>query len=157
MSKEIRLVSSLSVLKFDSNNVPLIQKTYSFSFQNDMAGNRGPYPGTLVVPTTGILVYFAQLVVPTWCWLTNQGLASGVAHTDEYVEIGVFDPQATPAPGVFYPLLEIAPGEQYPVKLTRNLQEQYAGSGTGTTTPENYMYLKASRSSQVVNVEAFEK
>ena len=158
MANEITLSTSLSIFKADSNGVVLLRKNYSTSFQNDMSGNQGPYPGSLTVPTTGKLVYLtAEIVTAGWCWFANQGRADGAAHTDEYIEIGVFDPQVTPAPGVFHPLLELSPGEGFPVKLSRNLQEQYAGSGSGTTTPENYLYLKAYRASQIVNVEAFSK
>lgn len=157
MANEITLATSLSIMKVDGNGNVLLRKNYSTSFQNNMSGNQGPYPGSLTVSTSGKLVYLtAEIVTAGWCWLANQGRADGANHTDEYVEIGIFDPQST-APGVFYPLLELSPGEGFPVKLSRNLQEQYAGSGTGTTTPENYLYLKAYRASQIVNIEAFSK
>jgi hypothetical protein len=58
---------------------------------------------------------------------------------------------------VFYPLIELLPGESYVFRLSRNIQEQYAGTGTGTTAPDNRLRIKANGASCVVLVEAFEK
>lgn len=116
-------------------------------FTEVLAGyqGRGPSPGMLIVPTTGRDVYFTELTQPGWCYIQN-------LDSTNYVQVGIYDPQT----GVYYPLLEFPPGIGYPVKLTRNLQEQYAGSGTGTTGPENYLRIKANRASCRVIVDAFE-
>jgi hypothetical protein len=52
---------------------------------------------------------------------------------------------------------EVLPGESYVIRLSRNLLEQYAGSGTGTTGPENTFRLKANEAAVAALVEAFER
>ena len=69
----------------------------------------------------------------------------------------VVNPMLRNNPNVFYPLGEIHPGESWPIRLSRNLMEQYAGSGTGTTGPENKLRFKANGGTVKVLVEVFEK
>lgn len=116
------------------------------SYTIDMSGAKGPTPGAIAVPTSGVDVYLSQLTTPGICVFTN-------LDATNFVEVGIKDPQTN----VFYPLMEIGPGESYPIKLTRNLGEQYSGSGTGTTSPENYLRLKANTAACNVQVEAFER
>lgn len=116
------------------------------SFYVDMTGAKGPTPGAIAVPTDGVDVYFDQLTTPGLCLITN-------LDDTNYVEVGIYDPQTD----VFYPLMEVGPGESWPMILSRNLGEQYAGSGTGTTTPENYLRLKANVAACDVQVETFER
>lgn len=156
MADEISVQCSMFVRDTDTNGVLLLDERFLRNFRVSLAGVGGPSPGDLIVPTTGKLIYFDQLTTPGMCWVQNNGLASGGTFTDEYVELGIFDPQSTPAPGVFYPMLRIKPGQGFVLPLSPNLGEQYAGSGTGTTTSENYLYAKAFRSAQRLYIGAFE-
>lgn len=143
MAGEIRVQASLQVIK-DSIRY-LGQPT---AYTDDMAGSKGPVIGAVTVPTTGKLIYFTELTTPGYARFSNQDPEDG-----NYVEVGVYDPQT----GVFYPFLELLPGKPQVVFLTRNFGEQYAGSGTGTTGPENYLRLKANGASVNVLIEIFER
>lgn len=112
----------------------------------DVSVLRGPTPGQLVVPTTGRLVYFNELTEPGLCEIAN-------LDEENYVEVGVYDTIT----GRFTPLLEVGPGECWPLKLSRNLKEQYTGSGTGTTGAVSYLMIKANGASCDVYIGAFEQ
>lgn len=125
----------------------MVYQSQPTNFIADMDGDpAGPTPGGLVIPTTGRLIYFTELTTPGICWMMN-------LDPTNYVEVGVFDPQTN----VFYPMTEILPGECWAMRLSRNFGEEYSGSGTGTTTPENYLRLKANGAACEVRIEAFEK
>lgn len=146
MANEATVNSSLQVRKVSGSTVLLDYQSRPSAFKATVNGTKGPYPGSLSVPTTGKLVYFDQLTTPGLCRLMN-------CDATNYVEYGIYDPQS----GLFYPIGEMLPGETYVLRFSRNLQEQYSGSGTGTATPENYFYMKANKATCVVLVEAFEK
>jgi hypothetical protein len=118
------------------------------SFSADVTGTLGPTPGAVLVTTAGRDIYFTELTTPGFCVIANLEPAGG-----NYFEYGIKDPQTN----VYYPLGEVLPGESYVIRLSRNLQEQYAGSGTGTTGPENYLRLKANAGTVRAFVGAFEK
>ena len=143
MANEIRIGASLTITA-DS------QRQYQSrpgAFVDDLLGSfKGPTPGVLVVTTAGRDVYFTELTTPGLCFLHN-------LSEDYTVEVGVFDTIT----GRFHPLCELPPGVGYPICLSRNLQEQYTGSGTGTTAAESYLRLKAVGGTCDVSVEAFEK
>lgn len=105
----------------------------------------GPFPGTLSIPTAGRDIYFTEFE-PGWCFLHN-------LDDTNFVEVGIFDTITSR----FHPLLELPPGKGFPVKLSRNLSEQYTGSGTGTTAPESYLRLKADTAACFVQIEAFKR
>ena len=118
----------------------------STAFKVDVTGAKGPVPGSIAVSVWGTNVDFGELTTPTLCRLTNQDATN-------FVEYGVWDPEG----GTFYPLGEIGPGESYPLKLSRNLQEEYA-TGTSTTGEDtNRLRLKADTAACNVLIEAFEK
>lgn len=139
MSNEARVRGSLTIRK---NNIDYTSKPTSFLA--DVAVAIGPTPGAIAVSTAGVDVDLSQLTTPGLAVLHNLG-------TSGYVEVGVWD-------GVsYYPLLELLPGEVYPVRLSRNLGQEY-GTGTGTTgLAVNTLRLKANGAACVVVVEAFNK
>ena len=112
-----------------------------------MSGQKGPTPGAVTALTTGTIVNLGELVVPGFV-----RLASLDDDTDNYVEWGIYDPQTN----VFYPLGELGAGEVCVFKFSRNLLEEYIGTGTGTTGPTNQFMVKAAAASADVLVEAFE-
>lgn len=141
MADEITIRMSLHIKKGN-----LEFQNYPTAFTTDMTTGKGPSPGAVRVPTSGVDIYFTELTTPSWVWLHN-------LDTTNYVEWGIKDPQSV----LFYPVGELEPGESALFKFSRNLQEQYSGSGTGTTTPENYFRLKANVAACNVIVAAFEK
>jgi hypothetical protein len=141
MANEVQIRNSLRIkignIEYQSNPT---------AFNADMFGENGPSPGSMNIPTDGRDIYFEELVTPGWCFMQN-------LDDDNYVEYGIKDPQT----GVFYPLGELGPAETTVFQFSRNLQEQYTGSGTGTTGPENYFHIKANVAACKVLIQAFEK
>jgi hypothetical protein len=143
MSNEIRVTASLSV-----NKGNLRYQNQGNAFLADMAGNRGQVPGGLTVPAGGRYVSFDDLTSPGWCLITNVE----TADSDAYVEWGLYDPSADQ----FWPVGELLPGESCVLRLSRNLLEQYEGTGTGTTAPVMHFFMKAPAGDCNVVVNAFE-
>lgn len=140
MADEIQVLSGLVIRKGNLNYQSLPN-----TFTADLTGSIGPTPGAIVVDTLGVDVSFAQLTTPGVCRIMN-------IDDTNYVEWGVYDPETD----VFYPVGELLPGESYVFRLTRNFGEEYAGTGTGTTSPTNRFRVKANTAQCVVVVEAFE-
>ena len=141
MANEITVHSS-----FDINNGSLQFRGLPSSFTASMVGKKGPTPGAITVLTTGTDVDLSQLTTPGMCQLTN-------LDTINVIEYGIWDPETTK----YYPLGELLPGESYGIRLSRNLQWEYAGVGTGTTGPEtNKLRLRSSNTTCNAVVSAFE-
>lgn len=143
MADEATIRCSLHVVKGS-----LVYQSNPTGFRADVNGAKGPTPGAIAVPLTGVAVSFSELTTPGLCRLMNLEAAGG-----NYFEFGIRDPGLN----VFYPLGEVLPGESYVLRLTRNLLEEYSGTGTGTTTPGNQFWLKANGAALTALVEAFEK
>jgi hypothetical protein len=91
-------------------------------FYANMAGYKGPTPGSITVTTAGTTVNLSQLTTPGGiCILWNTDPVN-------YVEYGIIDPAF---PGKWDPFLEILPGESYQHRLSRRLGSQES-TGTGT-------------------------
>jgi hypothetical protein len=114
------------------------------TFRADVTGSKGPTPGSTLIATSGTDVDFTQLTTPGLVRLTN-------LSADNYVEYGVREP----ATGAFYPLGEILPGESYVLRFSRNLREEWVG--TGTSAPTNYFHLRANTAAVDVDIAAFER
>lgn len=141
MADEITIRVSLRVV-----NGTLYHQSNPTAFTANMAGTGGPSPGTIVATTAGTDVYFTGLTEPGWCSFQNY-------DPTNYVQIGIYEPTGA----VFYPMLELLPGEIVIVRLTRNLFEQYSGSGTGTSPQENKLRVKADVASCKVQVNGFDR
>lgn len=144
MSNEAQVRISLSVRKGSINHRPPARV-----FNVTVTGSKGPTPAAIAVPLGGVAVDLSQLVTPGLCQITNLDPAG----TDNYVEIGI----RFPASSLFFPMLELAPGESYVLKLSRNLLEDYASPGTGTSGEVNQLWILPFRAAAVVLVEAFER
>ena len=142
MSQEGLVQSRLSIRVGELSYV----SPYAKVMRIDVSTLRGPTPGQVVVPTTGRLIYFSELTEPGLCEIAN-------LDDTNYVEVGIYDTIT----GRFTPLLEVGPQECWPLKLSRNLREQYTGSGTGTTGAESYLMIKANGASCDVFVGAFDR
>lgn len=141
MSNEARITASLQIVKS-----PITYLSQPTSFTADVTGLKGPTPGAFTATTGGTDCNLSELVTPGFCRIQN-------LDDENYVEYGIYDPQTV----VFYPLGEVGPGETYVLKFSRNLFEEYAGAGTGTTAPTNTFRFKANTASVNMLVEAFEK
>lgn len=124
----------------------LFYQSQPTAFEADVAGSKGPSPGAITVSVFGTNIDLSQLVTPALCRVMN-------LDPTNYVEYGIRDP----ATGVFYPLGEILPGETYILRLSRNIQEDYYNTGTGTTASINFFHFKANKAPCVVVIEAFER
>lgn len=152
MANEITVQFVAQLRKSEGSN-ELLGRPYQASFQIDMTGKKGPTPGALSVPAGGVAVSLAQLTTPGFCWVEHQGRLSGTADDGDTLMVGIRDPGTN----VFYPMLELQPGWRWPLYLSRNILEEFAGTGTGTTAPGNELYLKpGSGNTLVASVEAFE-
>lgn len=143
MAQEARIVSSLYIRKAAGNITYQSQPT---SFVADVDGSKGPTPGALTVPTGGKIILFNELTTPGLCRLINYDQTN-------YVTYGIYDPDYDR----FYPLGELLPGESYVLRLSRIFRQEYDGTGTGTSPPSCYFFMKANTAQCNVSVEAFEK
>lgn len=141
MADEMRFTLQIQIAKGK-----LIWSNGVRQFTLDMAGQGGPTPDSIIVPTTGKLIYFEQLTAPGFCLLTN-------TDDENFVEYGIYDTIT----GRFHPLGELPPETAWPIYFSRNLTEQYTNSGTGTTAPEDYFMVKAHGAACTVRIEAFER
>lgn len=139
MSNEIQVRSSLTIKKGG-----LFFPNQPLGFSDTMVGLGGPTPGYLLATTAGIDVDLSELNVPGWCVINN-------LDPDNFVEVGIREP----ATSTFYPMLEVPPGTGYPIKLSRNIMEEYVGTGTSPAT--NFLHIKANTASCKVIVQAFER
>ena len=138
MADEVTIRVEMNVLK---DNLDYRMRPNSFSGDMNGAAN-GPSPGAVLATVTGTNVDFSQLTTPAYCRIQN-------LDTVNYVEVGIWDGLK------FYPLLEILPGETYPMRLSRNLTQEF-GTGTGTTgSAINQLQIRAYNQSCNVLVEAF--
>lgn len=138
MAGEAQLRSSLSIRK--GNQVYQSAPTY---FTADVDGVGGPTPGLIRVPTTGVEIDLSALTTPGLCRLQN-------IDSTNYVTIGVYDGSR------FFPVLELKAGESYPLRLSRHLNAEYVGTGTGTNSDINKLWAVANTASIYLLVEAFE-
>lgn len=143
MSDEFRLQVSLQAR---SGNLDYRSSPTSFSADLEATEAKGPTPGAIRVPAGGVAVSFSELTTPGFVILQN-------LDDTNYVEYGIRDPGT----GVFYPLGELMSGEINLLRLSRNLLEEYTNTGTGTTSPGNQFWLKASVDPCTVVVSAFER
>jgi len=106
---------------------------------------KGPVPGAIQVTLEGVSIDLSELTTPGYCRIIN-------LDDTNFLEYGIWDPEGA----TFYPLGEVLAGESYPLRLSRNLQQEY-GTGTGTTGANtNRLRLKADTAALNASVEAFE-
>ncbi len=138
MSNEARVQISLYITKGN-----LRYQSQPTSYAANVSTAKGPTPGVLAVPTSGVDVSFAQLNYPGLCWIQN-------LDNTNYVEWGVHDGT------LFHPVGRLLPGELTCFRLSANLGEEESATGTGTTGPVNTFFLKANLATCEVRVDAFE-
>lgn len=141
MSSEATVVVGLRINKDNLN-----YDSSSQGFSADILRGFGPTPGCIQVSTDGTDIDLDQLDTPGLCYLCN-------LDTVNFVEYGIWEP----ATSRFYPLGELLPGEQSILRLSRNIRQEYEGTGTGTSAPTNTFRFKANTTSCSVRIEVFDK
>ncbi len=137
---DYRVQTSLQILKgyLDYQGRPTV-------FTGDFIGTaKGPVPGALTVPITGLRVNFGELTTPGLCRILN-------TDATNFVTVGIYDTSK------FYPLMELGPGESYVIRLSRYLNQEFVGTGTGTNADVNQFMLFADTAYCIVVVEAFQR
>lgn len=115
------------------------------SFQATVTGSGGPTPGAISVSIDGVDINLAALTTPGLCRLQNLDATNNIA-------VGVWNPDQSE----FYPLLYLKPGESYVIRLHPHVNQEYAGTGTGTTGQLNTLRAQAENAACLLLVEAFE-
>lgn len=138
MANEITISGRLIV-----NNGNLQYSSQPSQMQVDQAVAFGPSPGAIYVTIYGTDVSLAQFTTPGEYWFQN--------FSDTYtVEYGFYD-------GVnFIPWGELLPGAFTQGRFSRNLLEEYVGTGTGTSAPINTLRFKARGGTAKVRCDIFE-
>ncbi len=144
MSNEATIQSYLTIRK-GTSPVTLNYTSQPAQFRADVTGTKGPSPGAITCTTGGTDISFTQLTQPALCRIMNM-------DDTNFITVGIWDPDSS----LFYPLMELLPGETYVIRLSRDVGEEYQGSGTGTGTANNTLRIKANTASCVVLIEAFE-
>jgi hypothetical protein len=141
MANEARVTCSIAIRKDG------MDFKESATYLSDISVARGPSPGYLTATVGGTDIDVSKLTQPSLCWIRNLEAAGG-----NYVTFGIYDPSITR----FHPLIEVRASEAVAFRLSRALLEEYFGTGTGTTSPENTFRVKANGASCRVFVGAFD-
>src|SRR5687768_6037892 len=118
MADEIQYGCGLRIIK-DSHYVDRLYQPNVVT--TDMHGSRGPYPGSLLVTTSGVIVNLEAVLqyLGGMCWMINKG--------DHLVVAGPYDPQN----GRFFAYQDLLPNEPQVIRLSRYLAAEFVGTGTG--------------------------
>lgn len=129
MANEIRIQLSMRIAKGN-----LLYQPPAITFTANLAGTKGPTPGSLTITTDGVDIPLSELN-------TMGGIARIVnIDPDNFITVGIKD-MTTEA---FYPLVELLPGEGYPLRLSRFLGDELGtGSGSGTVGSNSVLHAKA--------------
>jgi hypothetical protein len=139
MANEATFRTSLQITKGNLN-----YQSQPTAFSGNVSASRGPVPGFLVIPTTGLDISFTGLTTPAYCWMQN-------LDTTNFVTYGIYDPDTAE----FYPLGEILPGEFYTLRISRQLGLEY-GTGAGSTGSGTTLRFKADTASVNVRIDCFD-
>jgi hypothetical protein len=144
MSNEITQQVGLTVRKVDATTgITTVYFNTSGQNQITLAGNSGPYVGTLSVPTTGIAVDLSGVGVPGAAWFMNQDPVNPVS-------IGTRDTLT----GKFSPLLRLLPGMRLVLYLDPHLGIEESGAGS-VSIGTDQLFLKAFNGTCKVDVNIF--
>lgn len=145
MASEATITVGLTIQK-TSGTLTLLDARRSAVNRIDVTGTKGPTPGAVTIPTDGVAINLSALTTPGVFWVENQDATN-------YFALGIRDPDSS----LFYPMLEFPPGMRLPLLLSRDLFEEYQGTGTGTGTPANQLWAKAFGAAVVGSFEVWEK
>lgn len=118
---------------------------YSVAFTADVSSLGGPTPGTITVTEDGVDISLTQLTNPGLCFIHNLSELYSA-------RLGLWDVDQS----VFKPLFLFLPGEGYVVRLDTLVEEEFAGTGSGTSGAANRLRLKSTGGNIKVLVAAHE-
>lgn len=139
MAREARVSCGLTIRK---DNIDF--RAYPASFTADVSEASGPTPGEFEVGPYGKAVDLSSITTPGLCWIQNRSSTFSII-------VGIHDGAS------FFPLLEFLPGEAFPMRLWRHLGEEFTGTGTGTPSDVNRLWISAIGGTARVFVGAFGK
>tara|TARA_R110000824_G_scaffold172434_1_gene350265 strand:+ start:5554 stop:5979 length:426 start_codon:yes stop_codon:yes gene_type:complete len=140
MANEARINSSLSI-----NNGSLKYRSGGGAFNADVAGAFGPVPGAITATTQGVDIDLSSLIAPGLCQVTNLDSANAV-------KIGRYDSDNL----LFFPFLYLLPGETFTFRLDSDIEDEYSGTATSTTSGSTTLRAKGVNSSVDIFFGAFE-
>jgi hypothetical protein len=145
MADEARISAGLNVRKVVNGVTLLEYQSRPAAFTADVAGTKGPVPGAIAISRFGTDINLGELVNPGLCRIMNlddeNAMRVGIYNTDQ---------------AEFYPFLKLLPGESFVIRLDPDVNEEYAGTGTGTTGEANTLRAIAENETSNLLVEAFE-
>lgn len=141
MANEIRVQAGLNVVNGNLNH-----RSSNSAFQADMSGTKGPSPGMINVSQNGTDIDLSELDDPGYCRFHNPGATRTIT-------VGVWDGTNSK----FFPVFEIPPGESAVMKLAADIEEEYSGTGTGTSSDVTTLRAKSEGGAGVLIVDAFDR
>jgi len=140
MANEANITSGLNISK--SN---LQYRSYPTSFKADVAGSKGPSPGSITVDQNGTDVDLSEIGTPGFCRVMNQ-------DSTYTIIVGLWNGST------LYPIIDLLPGEHYTVRLSEWFGEEFGtGTGTATTGTGNTLRVKSVSGNAETLVEVFDK
>ena len=137
MANEARVSCGLQIR---SNNTDF--RAYPSSFQADVTEGTGPSPGEFSVGPYGVAVDLSQITTPGLCWVQNRSTTLSVI-------LGIHDGTS------FFPMLEFLQGEAFPMRLWRHLGDEFTGTGTGSPSDVNRLWVMCEGGTARIFVGAF--
>lgn len=147
MSNEARIISNLTIRVLDgNNNVLLDYQSRPTDFRADVSEARGPTPGLILATEEGTDADLSLLGTPGLAFFWNM-------DDTNYVTYGRWDDTNS----VFYPFGELLAKEGVVLRLSRDVETEYAGTGTAEGGDTTTLRFKSNGGSCYVRVEVFEK
>lgn len=115
------------------------------AFTADVSVANGPTPGVVTCSTNGTDITLSQLASPGLCRIMN-------IDDTNYVDVGIWSADQSE----FLPFMRVLAGESYVIRLSPAINQEWAGTGTGTTAGVNTLRIKANTAACNVLVEAFD-
>ena len=120
-----------------------IDRKYTKSFKPNVSSTaNGPSPGAFTASVGGTIIDFSAIGTPRLCWVENYDATN-------FVTIGLYDGSN------FFPVFEVLPGEAWPIPLSRYLNQEFQGTGTGTNADVNDLMIIADTAPCRVSIEGF--
>ncbi len=147
MSNEITANITVTIQKRSSDGSKTLvdYRSPAPTSRADMAGSKGPKPGAVTVPTTGVNVDFSGLAS-----LGGQLVIHNQDATN-YIEFGVRDTGNSR----FYPIGKVGPGRTATFEISTHLGQYYSGTGTALAGAATY-HAKADTASCEAQFDGFD-
>lgn len=149
MAKEATIRVSLGIRKTDpadNSRILLDYQSRPTGFNIDVTGVKGPTPGAIAVPPSGVDVDLSELTTPGLVVIYN-------LDPDDTIHYGIRDPEND----IAFMLGQVRPGCNWPLELSTLLTKEVEATGTGFVAGNNRLHLRAGGVSTISGrVDAFE-